>query len=69
MAKAIVALLRFYRAAISVFLGSCCRFHPSCSRYAEEAIVKKGVFRGSLLSLQRLLKCQPFSAGGFDPVD
>ena len=69
MANFFVWMLRLYRSAISVFLGNCCRFHPSCSRYAEEAIIKKGLFRGALLSLYRLLKCQPFSAGGFDPVE
>lgn len=62
-------LFRIYRAAVSPFLGNCCRFTPSCSHYAEEAFQKKGWAAGALLSARRLLKCHPFHSGGFDPVE
>ena len=60
--------LRAYQAALSPFLGGACRFYPSCSHYALEAIDRHGALRGAWLSLRRVLRCQPFSAGGFDPV-
>jgi hypothetical protein len=60
--------LRAYRYLISPMLGPHCRFHPSCSHYAEEAITRHGVVPGSWLSLRRLLRCHPWNAGGFDPV-
>lgn len=60
--------VRLYRALISPLWGPACRFVPSCSRYAEEALLQKGAFRGSLLSLRRLCKCHPFHPGGIDPV-
>lgn len=69
MTKIFVFLLRLYRGTLSAFLGNCCRFYPSCSQYAEDALLKKGIFRGTALSVHRLLKCQPFSSGGFDPVE
>jgi hypothetical protein len=50
-------------------LGPCCRFQPSCSLYAEEAITKKGALVGSALAVKRLLKCHPFNPGGFDPLE
>lgn len=62
-------LFKTYRAVISPLMGNCCRFYPSCSHYAEEAVQKKGWFAGSLLSLRRLAKCHPFHPGGFDPVE
>jgi len=53
---------------LSPFLGRNCRFYPTCSAYAKEAIVKKGIFKGLILSLWRILRCHPYSKGGFDPV-
>jgi len=64
----LIALLRFYKLAISPFLPSACRFSPTCSVYAAEAISKYGALRGSGLAVRRLLRCHPFSAGGYDPV-
>jgi putative membrane protein insertion efficiency factor len=64
----LIFAIRFYRACGAPLLGPCCRFTPSCSAYAEEAMSKKGVFAGAWLALQRLCKCHPFRAGGFDPV-
>jgi putative membrane protein insertion efficiency factor len=60
--------LRVYRAVISPALGPRCRYYPSCSAYAEEAIRTHGVMRGTALGAWRLLRCNPFSHGGYDPV-
>jgi uncharacterized protein len=61
-------LIRCYIAFLSPFFGGGCRFHPSCSNYAHEAIARHGARRGLALSLNRLLRCHPFSKAGFDPV-
>jgi putative membrane protein insertion efficiency factor len=61
-------LFRLYRAALSPFLGPSCRFEPSCSRYAEEAIAVHGLWRGMGLGLKRIARCHPFSRPGLDPV-
>jgi uncharacterized protein len=66
--KFLVLMIRFYRTAGAPLLGPCCRFTPSCSVYAEEALNKRGLFAGAQLALQRLCKCHPFHSGGFDPV-
>lgn len=57
-----------YRAGISPLLGPSCRYHPTCSAYAETALTRFGLVRGLLLTLWRLLRCHPFARGGFDPV-
>jgi hypothetical protein len=62
------ALLRGYRAAIAPAIGPVCRFTPSCSVYAEEAVDRWGVVRGGYLALRRVLRCHPFARGGPDPV-
>lgn len=64
----IVGLIKAYQYAISPLLGSNCRFHPSCSTYAEEAFRRFGVVKGGYLTLLRIVKCQPFHSGGYDPV-
>jgi putative membrane protein insertion efficiency factor len=64
----VLTLLKFYRWAISPVVGPCCRFEPSCSAYAEEAVHTHGAWRGLGLTAWRLLRCQPFSRGGLDPV-
>ena len=69
MKKAALFTISLYQKIFSPFLGNNCRFFPSCSNYAAEAIEKKGVFVGLLLSVARLLRCQPFSHGGYDPVE
>jgi len=61
-------LLKFYRFFISPLLGQRCRFHPSCSQYAIEAYKIHGLVIGSWLSARRILKCHPFTLGGYDPV-
>jgi putative membrane protein insertion efficiency factor len=58
----------FYRIFLSHFFGGSCKFYPSCSVYAQEAIATHGARRGSWLALKRLLRCRPFTKGGFDPV-
>ena len=67
MRKAIVALIRVYQYLVSPMLGPRCRFYPSCSEYASEAISRFGVCRGTLLSMRRLLRCHPWHPGGVDP--
>ena len=64
----ILGLLRAYKRYISILLPPSCRFEPTCSMYMYQAIEKKGVLRGTVLGLRRLLRCHPFTAGGFDPV-
>jgi len=61
-------LLRIYKLAISPLLPPSCRFTPTCSEYAAEAIAKYGFLRGSVRALKRLSRCQPFCEGGYDPV-
>ena len=64
----LLELLRFYKAAISPWLPAACRFTPTCSQYAVEAIQKYGALRGTVLAAGRVCRCQPFARGGFDPV-
>lgn len=66
--RLITGPIRFYQAIISPFLGPRCRFYPSCSDYAIDAINEFGLMKGFFLSLYRLLRCHPFSKGGHDPV-
>jgi putative membrane protein insertion efficiency factor len=68
MKQLLLALIAFYRYAISPFLGSRCRFFPSCSEYAAEAVEKHGTGKGVRLALQRIFRCHPWNPGGFDPV-
>ena len=67
-ARLLLWCIRSYKLCVSPFLGPCCRFYPSCSDYAAEAVRRFGVFRGSTLAAGRLLRCHPFHHGGFDPV-
>lgn len=61
-------LIRGYQLTLSPFIGNQCRFHPSCSHYALDAIERHGVVRGVWLTTHRLFRCHPFNPGGFDPV-
>jgi putative membrane protein insertion efficiency factor len=67
-ARLMLGMMGAYRYCISPLLGSHCRFHPSCSAYATEAIAAYGALRGLKLTVRRLLRCQPFHPGGVDPV-
>jgi uncharacterized protein len=64
----VVALLRLYRLVVSPLYGPTCRFYPSCSAYALEAVERHGVLRGGYLAVRRLLRCHPWNPGGVDPV-
>ena len=68
MKTVLIALLRFYRYAISPMLGRNCRFHPTCSEYAIEAIQRHGALRGDWMAAKRVGRCHPFNSGGYDPV-
>lgn len=69
MRKLLLLLIRFYQSAISPWFPARCRFRPTCSAYAYEAICKYGAIRGGWLALRRLLRCHPFYRGDyFDPV-
>jgi uncharacterized protein len=64
----LLGAIRLYRATLSGWFGGQCRFHPSCSRYAEDAIRVHGAVKGTLLAARRILRCNPFGRGGLDPV-
>ena len=66
--KFFLFLISVYRKLISPFLPPCCRFTPTCSAYAYQAIEKYGPWKGSYLAVRRILKCHPYHAGGYDPV-
>jgi len=68
MARLIIILIKAYRFAVSPLLGPCCRFYPSCSRYALDAYSSTGFFRASILTVKRILRCHPLNPGGYDPV-
>jgi len=67
--RILLSLLNGYSVAISPFLGRNCRFYPSCSEYARDAVRKYGALRGVLLTLRRLGRCHPWHPGGYDPVE
>jgi len=66
--QALIGLVRFYRFFLSPWLGSACRFEPTCSAYALQALQRHGAAAGSALTVHRLLRCHPWCAGGHDPV-
>ncbi|MEX1186242.1 MAG: membrane protein insertion efficiency factor YidD [Gemmatimonadaceae bacterium] len=66
--KLLILLVRGYQVGISPLLPASCRYYPTCSAYAVEAIERHGAARGSWLALRRIARCHPFHAGGFDPV-
>lgn len=68
MVRIALWLLKAYRYAISPLIGPSCRFHPSCSEYAQDALRGHGLLRGLWLTLRRLLRCHPWHCGGYDPV-
>jgi uncharacterized protein len=64
----LLAMIGFYQRRISPMLGARCRFHPTCSHYAREALQNHGLIKGMGLAIWRILRCQPFCKGGYDPV-
>lgn len=68
MRNVLINLIRFYRKNISPLKNPCCRYIPTCSQYAIEAVEKHGVFKGGLMAVWRILRCNPLSKGGYDPV-
>lgn len=66
--RILVALIRFYQLALSPFVGNQCRFTPTCSQYAREAVERHGALRGSWLAVRRVFRCHPWHPGGHDPV-
>lgn len=68
MTKFVICLIRAYQLLISPLFGPSCRYYPSCSQYALEAIKIRGVFKGSYLAVHRVLRCHPGCEGGYDPV-
>ncbi len=69
MKYVLIWIVKFYRRFISPLKKPCCRFYPTCSEYALEAITKYGAFKGTYLAVKRVLKCHPFNKGGYDPLD
>lgn len=68
IARALILLVDIYRALLSPLIGSVCRYQPTCSVYAREALVRHGALSGSHLAVKRILRCHPFRPGGYDPV-
>jgi putative membrane protein insertion efficiency factor len=68
MARILLALIRFYQLALSPYFGTQCRFSPTCSAFASEAIARHGAFKGAWLALGRISRCHPWHSGGYDPV-
>lgn len=68
MKNLLIGLIKFYRKNISPGRPSCCRFMPTCSQYALDAINKYGSFKGGVMTVYRILRCNPFCKGGYDPV-
>lgn len=68
MKKFLIFLIKLYRKYISPLKKPCCRFYPTCSEYALEAIEKYGALKGSVMAIKRIFRCHPFNRGGYDPV-
>jgi putative membrane protein insertion efficiency factor len=68
MSRLFIVMIRAYQVVLSPLLGARCRYYPTCSNYAIEALRVHGVLRGSVMASWRILRCNPFSHGGFDPV-
>ncbi len=68
MRRAVALAISLYQRTVSPLLGPHCRYYPSCSQYAKEAVLKHGLFRGVMLGATRVLRCHPWNPGGVDPV-
>ncbi len=67
-ARILIALIRWYQRSVSPLSGARCKYMPTCSQYAVEAIARHGAIKGGALAIWRILRCNPFSRGGYDPV-
>lgn len=68
MKRFLIFLVKLYMKYISPLKGPCCRFYPTCSQYTVEALQKYGTIKGGFMSIKRILRCNPFCKGGYDPV-
>ena len=68
MKKFFIIIINFYKEQISPFLGMRCKYEPTCSEYTKQAIEKYGAFKGTYIGIKRILRCNPFSKGGYDPL-
>ncbi len=68
MSRLVILFIKFYQYCISPYLAPSCRFSPTCSQYAREALAKHGFFKGMALASWRILRCNPWSRGGYEPV-
>jgi putative membrane protein insertion efficiency factor len=68
MKKGLLKIIRIYRKYISPLKQPSCRFYPTCSQYAMDAIERYGAIKGSIMAMKRVLRCHPFNKGGYDPV-
>ncbi len=68
MKKVLLAVIRFYQTAITPYTKAHCKYYPTCSQYGYEAIERFGALKGTALAVWRILRCNPFSRGGYDPV-
>ena len=66
--KAVIGMVRWYQKHISPAIGPHCKYYPTCSQYMIDAVTKYGVLKGGLMGIWRILRCNPFSKGGYDPV-
>jgi putative membrane protein insertion efficiency factor len=69
MARALIMVIQAYQRVVSPWFGTRCKYYPSCSEYAAQSIARFGILRGLVLAGHRLLRCNPWSHGGFDPVE
>ena len=68
MKKFLIKLIEFYKSQISPALGANCKYEPTCSEYTKQAIEKYGALKGTFLGIKRIIKCNPFTKGGYDPL-
>ncbi len=68
MNEFVISVLKFYKKVVSPFLPKSCRFYPTCSQYAIDAVKKYGVIKGALKAFYRIIRCNPFNKGGYDPA-
>ena len=68
MKKFLILIIKIYQKHISIHFSRCCKYYPTCSEYTKQAIEKYGAFKGSFYGIKRIIKCNPFSSGGYDPL-